>query len=183
MSVRLRVTLVFVAVMALVWWQPAYSATCAWARTLETASSATSRRAPACSANAATDTVAQVLDPSVVSCGRARRREWLADLSADAPRAGERGRRSTAKSTTSRFRLLATEAGGRVVVVGESLDDRDEAVASLGTLLLIGGPVRLLLTAAMRLRRHRRGAAARGADARPRRGDRGERSRRPPAGA
>jgi signal transduction histidine kinase len=48
-----------------------------------------------------------------------------------------------------RFRLLATEAGGRVIVVGESLDDRDEAVASLGALLLIGGPILLLLTAAI----------------------------------
>ena len=46
-----------------------------------------------------------------------------------------------------RFRLLATEAGGRVVVVGESLDDRDEAVGSLGALLLLGGPILLLLTA------------------------------------
>ena len=36
-----------------------------------------------------------------------------------------------------------------MVVVGESLDDRDEAVASLGALLLIGGPILLLLTAAV----------------------------------
>ena len=48
-----------------------------------------------------------------------------------------------------RYRLLATEAGGGVVVVGESLDDRDEAVGSLGALLLIGGPILLLLTAAV----------------------------------
>src|SRR5215207_4647045 len=46
-----------------------------------------------------------------------------------------------------RYRLLATEADGGVVVVGESLDDRDEAVSSLGALLLIGGPSLLLLTA------------------------------------
>ena len=44
-------------------------------------------------------------------------------------------------------RLLATEAGGSVVVVGESLEDRDEAVESLGSLLLIGGPIALLLAA------------------------------------
>ena len=34
-----------------------------------------------------------------------------------------------------------------MVVVGESLEDRDEAVASLGSLLLIGGPIALLLAA------------------------------------
>ena len=34
-----------------------------------------------------------------------------------------------------------------MVVVGESLEDRDEAVESLGSLLLIGGPIALLLAA------------------------------------
>jgi heavy metal sensor kinase len=46
-------------------------------------------------------------------------------------------------------RLLATpvRANGRrfVVVAGKSLDERDEALTSLATLLLIGGPVALLL--------------------------------------
>lgn len=46
-------------------------------------------------------------------------------------------------------RLLATpvDTGGEetVAVVGASLEDREEALASLGTLLLIGGPVALLL--------------------------------------
>jgi two-component system, OmpR family, sensor kinase len=46
-------------------------------------------------------------------------------------------------------RLLATpvSAGDRrlVVVVGASLEDRDQALASLRTLLLIGGPIALLL--------------------------------------
>lgn len=48
-------------------------------------------------------------------------------------------------------RLLATPVAGAtgelVVVVGSSLDDRDEAQASLATLLLIGGPIALLVTA------------------------------------
>lgn len=48
-------------------------------------------------------------------------------------------------------RLLATpvKAQGRslVVVVGASLEDRDHALANLGTLLLIGGPAALLLAA------------------------------------
>ncbi len=46
-------------------------------------------------------------------------------------------------------RILATavsdEPGSDVIVVGASLDDRDEALANLATLLLVGGPVALLL--------------------------------------
>src|SRR5919109_5660899 len=46
-------------------------------------------------------------------------------------------------------RLLArpVDAGGRslIAVVGTSIDDRDEALSSLGTLLLIGGPAALIL--------------------------------------
>jgi two-component system OmpR family sensor kinase len=48
-----------------------------------------------------------------------------------------------------RVRLLAqrvqTDAGPRVVVAGASLDDRDEALATLTWLLLIGAPVALLI--------------------------------------
>jgi signal transduction histidine kinase len=46
-----------------------------------------------------------------------------------------------------RVRLLARQAGGRVVVVGATREDRDEALASLGSVLLIGGPIALLLAA------------------------------------
>jgi two-component system, OmpR family, sensor kinase len=51
-------------------------------------------------------------------------------------------------------RLLATPAEDargrdRVAVVGSSLDDRDEALASLATLLLVGGPLALLVTSAV----------------------------------
>lgn len=46
-------------------------------------------------------------------------------------------------------RVLATAAtggpGSDIIVVGASLDDRDEALANLATLLLVGGPVALLL--------------------------------------
>jgi signal transduction histidine kinase len=49
-------------------------------------------------------------------------------------------------------RLLATPVNAQdqrlVVVVGSSLRDRDRALAGLGTLLLVGGPVALLLAAA-----------------------------------
>jgi two-component system, OmpR family, sensor kinase len=44
-----------------------------------------------------------------------------------------------------RVRLLATAAEDRVVVVGATREDRDEALASLGTVLLTGGPIALLL--------------------------------------
>lgn len=44
------------------------------------------------------------------------------------------------------FRVLAAPAGGgRITVVGASLDDRDEALSDLLALLLIGGPVALIL--------------------------------------
>jgi signal transduction histidine kinase len=43
--------------------------------------------------------------------------------------------------------LLAAPSGDRIVVVGASLEDRDEALASLATLLAIGLPIALLLAA------------------------------------
>ena len=46
-----------------------------------------------------------------------------------------------------RVRLLARPTDSRVVVVGATREDRDEALASLGTVLLTGGPVALLLAA------------------------------------
>ena len=57
--------------------------------------------------------------------------------------------REVVPGVDGRARLLArpVELGGReaIAVVGASLDDRDEALASLATLLLIGGPIALLL--------------------------------------
>jgi signal transduction histidine kinase len=44
-------------------------------------------------------------------------------------------------------RLLARPAGGRVVVVGASREDREETLASLRDVLLIGGPLALLASA------------------------------------
>jgi two-component system OmpR family sensor kinase len=43
--------------------------------------------------------------------------------------------------------LAATASGGRVVVVGASLDDQQEALSRLGFLLALGGPVALALAA------------------------------------
>jgi signal transduction histidine kinase len=45
------------------------------------------------------------------------------------------------------LRLLARPAGGRVVIVGGTLEDREEALASLKDVLLIGLPIALLLSA------------------------------------
>jgi signal transduction histidine kinase len=46
-----------------------------------------------------------------------------------------------------RVRLLARPTHNRVVVVGATREDRDEALSSLGTVLLTGGPIALLLAA------------------------------------
>jgi two-component system, OmpR family, sensor kinase len=46
-----------------------------------------------------------------------------------------------------RVRLLARPADGRVVVVGATREDRDEALSSLRSVLLVGGPIALLLAA------------------------------------
>ena len=46
-----------------------------------------------------------------------------------------------------RVRLLARLTDNRVVVVGATREDRDEALSSLGTVLLTGGPIALLLAA------------------------------------
>ena len=57
--------------------------------------------------------------------------------------------RPDVRSISGQARLLARPAHGRgrifVVVVAASLDDRNESLSSLRTLLLIGGPVALLL--------------------------------------
>lgn len=61
-------------------------------------------------------------------------------------------RRVRAPNTEGTARLLATPVKAQdrrlVVVVGASLKDRDQALANLGALLLIGGPVALVLAAA-----------------------------------
>ena len=133
MSVRLRVTLVFVAVMALVlvaaglflYLRLGAELDDGIERNLEARAGVFSERGD--------DTVAQVLDPS----GRVVRSSEEAGsdpllTSAQTRRALEDEDDARPRDRRRPLRLLATEAGGRVVVVGESLDDRDEAVASLG---------------------------------------------------
>jgi signal transduction histidine kinase len=55
--------------------------------------------------------------------------------------------RDSVSGFDERVRLLARPADGRVVVVGATREDREEALSSLGSVLLIGGPVALLLAA------------------------------------
>ena len=150
MSVRLRVTLVFVAVMALVlvaaglflYLRLGDELDDGIDRNLEARAGVFSERGE--------DAVAQLLDPS----GRVLQ---SSEEAGDAPLLTPEQTREALDDEVStdreidddEFRLLGTESGGNVVVVGESLDDRNEAVSSLGALLLIGGPILLLLTAAI----------------------------------
>jgi two-component system, OmpR family, sensor kinase len=55
--------------------------------------------------------------------------------------------RDSVSGFDERLRLLARPADGRVVVVGATREDREEALASLSDVLLLGGPVALLLAA------------------------------------
>jgi signal transduction histidine kinase len=149
-SVRLRVTLVFVAVMAVVlvvaglflYVQLGDALDDGIERNLEARAGTFSERGD--------DTVAQVLDPNggvVQTTDEAGPRALLSR--GQVGEALDDELRLDREIDDDEYRLLATESGGNVVVVGESLDDRNEAVSSLGTLLLIGGPVLLLLTAAI----------------------------------
>jgi signal transduction histidine kinase len=149
-SVRLRVTVVFVAVMAVVlvvaglflYLQLGEALDDGIDRNLEARAGVFSEQGD--------DTVAQVLSPtgSVVQTTDEAGEEPLLTP--------EQTREALDDEVTAdreidddEYRLLGNESGGNVVVVGEALDDRNEAVASLGALLLIGGPILLLLTAAI----------------------------------
>jgi two-component system OmpR family sensor kinase len=147
-SVRLRVTLVFVAVMAVVLVAAGLFLYLRLGDELDDGIDRNLEARAGVFSDRGDDTVAQILDPS----GRVVQSSEDAGSSALLTRAQVREALDDDLTVNrevddDRFRLLATPAGGNVVVVGESLDDRDEAVASLGSLLLIGGPILLLLTA------------------------------------
>ncbi len=99
---------------------------------------------------------AQVLDPSgrVVDATPLLRGTPLIDAAerAGAAKGAILVERSSVPGIDERVRLLATTArgdeGDLVVVVGTSLEDRDDALSQLTTLLVIGGPVALLLVSA-----------------------------------
>jgi len=55
--------------------------------------------------------------------------------------------RDSVSGFDERIRLLARPAEDRVVVVGATREDREEALSSLASVLLVGGPIALLLAA------------------------------------
>jgi two-component system, OmpR family, sensor kinase len=154
MSVRLRVTLAFTAVMAVVLCGAGLFLYLQLGSDLD-ASIASNLRSRTAELSAVgrlptsnVDAVAQIIEPS----GR------VAAATAEAGRAplltgAQRTRALRGAITFDRrnaddhLRLRAVPAQAGVVVVGEDLDPRDAAVSRLGTLLLIGGPVLLLLAA------------------------------------
>ncbi len=151
MSVRLRVTLVFVAVMALVLIAAGLFLYLRLGAELDDGIDRNLEARAGVFSDRGDDTVAQVLDPGAGAVVQ------TTDEAGDEPLLTPAQAREALDDEITverevdddRYRLLATEADGGVVVVGESLDDRDEAVGSLGALLLIGGPILLLLTAAV----------------------------------
>jgi two-component system, OmpR family, sensor kinase len=100
---------------------------------------------------AADESLAQVIGPGgdVVysSQGLGTRPLLRADELARARRGPVFIDRDSVAGFDERVRLLARPAENRVVVVGATREDRDEALASLATVLLTGGPVALLLAA------------------------------------
>ena len=72
-------------------------------------------------------------------------------LSKDELARAERGplfvNRDAVAGFDERMRLLARPTDSGVIVVGSTREDREEALSSLGTVLLIGGPIALLLAA------------------------------------
>ena len=99
----------------------------------------------------ADESLAQVIGPGgrVVSSSPGLRKRPL--LSGAELAAAERGplfiEREAVSGFDERVRLLARPADTGVVVVGATREDRDEALSSLGTVLLTGGPIALLLAA------------------------------------
>ena len=168
LPIRLRLTLSFAVVMAAV-----LAATGAFvylrlesdldhgidqalrARAAELAHSVGSGAAvqPSPQVDEADETFAQVLasDGRVVSSpAQLRSRPLLTPAQLRRARLGTvRVERAERPGLEEPARLLATpadgEGGSRVLVVGATLDDRDEALSGLAAVLLVGGPVALVL--------------------------------------
>ena len=100
---------------------------------------------------AADESLAQVIGPGgnvlYSSQGLGRRPLLEADELARARRGPILVDRDSVAGFDERVRLLARATDNRVVVVGATREDRDEALSSLGTVLLTGGPIALLLAA------------------------------------
>ena len=147
MSVRLRVTLAFALVMALVLGGTGLFLYLRLAADLDDAIERNLEARAGVFSTGGEDTIAQVLDASgrVVQTTEEAPEPLLSQ--SEVQRALGEGLTLDAEVDDEEVRLLATPVDGQVVVVGESLEDRDEAVESLGSLLLVGGPIALLLAA------------------------------------
>src|SRR3954447_19993094 len=148
MSARLRVTLVFTAVMAVVLLGAGLFLYLRLGHELDAGIERNLKARAGVYASGDTDAIAQVLDPS----GRVVRATAEAGakplLSAAELRRARRGVLTVDhRNADDHVRLRAEPADGRIVVGGEDLDPREAAVSSLGTLLLIGGPITLVLAA------------------------------------
>ncbi len=163
LPIRVRLTLAFVLVMAIV-----FAAVGALlyirlgdtlderiADGLETRSVALAATLDAGSAAVATEEgVAQVLgaDGSVVSAsGTAAERPLLSNEQLERARTGSISfdRKIASEEADVPFRLLARPVGTHVIVAGEPLDDRDEALAGLLAQLLVVLPIALLVSSAI----------------------------------
>ena len=100
---------------------------------------------------ASDESLAQVIGPSgrvvYASAGLQGRRLLRPDELARTRRGPVFIDRESVAGFDERMRLLARPTDNRVVVVGATREDRDEALSSLGTVLLTGGPIALLLAA------------------------------------
>src|SRR3954451_17381618 len=148
MSVRLRVTLVFTAVMAVVLLGAGLFLYLRLGHELDGGIERSLKARAGVYAAGDTDAIAQELDRSgggVRATAEAGRKPLLS--AAELRRAARGVLTVDHRSGDDHVRLRAEPAGGHIVVVGEDLDPREAAVSSLGTLLLIGGPITLLLAA------------------------------------
>jgi signal transduction histidine kinase len=97
------------------------------------------------------ESLAQVIGPGgrvVYSSAGLRGRPLLrGDELARATRGPVFANRDSVAGFDERLRLLARPTDGAVVVVGATREDREEALSSLGTVLLTGAPIALLLAA------------------------------------
>ena len=162
MSVRLRVTLVFVLVMALVLVGAGLFLYLRLGAELDDSidhnlearvrdTGALVARSGRLAPSTDDDDIALVIDSSGRVVDRTPEASASLLTAAERRRALDDGFTVDRKPDDDRVRLRAQPVGGPegrlAVVVGEPLDDRDAAVASLGALLLIGGPITLLLAA------------------------------------
>src|SRR4051794_20662412 len=148
MSVRLRVTLAFTAVMAIVLLGAGLFLYLRLGHELDAGIGRNRKGGAGVYAAGDPDAIARVLAPPgrvVRATAEAGRKPLLS--TPELRRAGRGVLTVDHRSGDDHVRLRAEPVGGRIVVVGEDLDPREAAVSSLGTLLMIGGPITLLLAA------------------------------------